>query len=181
VIEASYRGRILSQQRQSTAAVIRVKGVSFNYLQFLWSSIGTIKRTQEKGEFAGALALAVELIDYLPESIKKEFTERAATIKHSLNLITTGKIPQIQRIPDFYLKGIFKNRMLQRYGNAAFQQFISELTTKLDNIGYMENTKVVVEGSADMDEQTWLGLQEKEGKKSSGKRKRSGSASGSLD
>lgn len=171
----------LSQQRQSTADVIRVKGVSFNYLQFLWSSIGTIKKTQEKGEFAGALALAVELIDYLPESIKNEFSERAATIKHSLNLITSGRIPQIQRITDFYIRGIFKNRILQRYGNAAFQQFISELTTKLDNIGYMENTKVVVEGSADMDGQTWLDQQEKEGKKSSSRRKRNEAASGSLD
>ena len=172
----------MSSQRQSTAAVIRVKGVSFNYLQFLWSSIGTIKRTQEQGQFAGALALAVQLIDYLPESMKNEFNKKAVTIKHSLNMITSGKMPQIQRIPDFYIKGIFKKRLLERYGNAAFSQFISELTSKLDNIGYMENTKVVAEGSADgVDGETWLDIQDKEGNKKSSRKKRSESASGSLD
>lgn len=173
---------VLSQQRQSTAAVIRVKGVSFNYLQFLWGNIAIIKRTQEKGQFAGALALAIELIDYLPESMKSEFEDRAAMIRNSLNLITTGRLPQIQKIPDFYIRGIYKHRLLQNYGNAALQKFISELTTKLDNIGYMENTKVVSEGSADgIGEETWLDLQTKESKKGSSKRKKPEAPSGALD
>jgi len=164
--------------------VIRVKGVSFNYLQFLWSSIGTIKRTQEEGNFAGALSLAAQLIDYLPESLKGEFKAKSVMIQHSINAIASGSLPQIKQIHDFYVRGIYKTRLLQKYSAAALQGFISELTTKLDNIGYMENTKVVAEGSADSDQQTWLELQERqgqEGKKGSRRKRGSEAPSGSLD
>jgi hypothetical protein len=171
----------MSSQRQSTAAVIRVKGVSFNYLQFLWTSIATVKKTQEQGNFAGALALATELIDYLPTSLKEEFKEKAAKIQHSINMIASGNVPQIKKIPDFFIRGIYKTRLLQKYSSAALSGFINELTTKLDNIGYMENTKVVAEGSADMDQESWMELQEREGKKSGRRKKGSEAHTGSLD
>lgn len=171
----------MSSQKQSTAAVIRVKGVSFNYLQFLWSSIGTIKRTHEQGNFSGALTLATELIDYLPKSIKEKFKEKAALIDYSLNQIKTGRIPQLRKIPDFYMRGIYKNRLLQTYGNIALKTFIDELTTMLDDIGYMENTKVVAEGDADQ-QGDWLYVQEEEKKKGSrSKRKKSEAPTGTMD
>jgi len=172
----------MSQRQQSTAAVIRVKGVSFNYLQFLWSSIGTIRRTHEQGNFAGALKLATDLIVYLPESIKDEFREKAAKINYSFNQIRAGRILEVQKIADFYIRGIFKNRLLQTYGNAALQQFVDELTTKLDKIGYMENIKTVAEGTAEQ-EGTWMEIEEKQGKKITKKRKTKGEArpTGSMD
>lgn len=165
----------MSASRQSTAQIIRVKGVSFNYLQFLWQCIGTVKKTHESGNFAGALKLAAELITYLPESMKSEFKDRASQIENSINLIRSGRLKQIQDIPDFFIRGIYKNRLLQTYGNEALKDFINNLTTKLDNIGYMENTKVVVEGSAEVDEESWLKMQ-KEGQaqeaKGKGRRRR---------
>jgi hypothetical protein len=180
LIEDCYRGKLLSNARQSTAQVIRVKGVSFNYLQFLWQCIGTIKKTHESGNFAGALKLAAELITYLPESMKTEFKSRADQIEVSINLIRTGKLKQISDIPDFFIRGIYKNRLLQTYGMEALKDFINNLTTKLDNIGYMENTKVVAEGSTEVSEESWLKMQEQaqgqEPKK--GKRKRGESPAG---
>jgi hypothetical protein len=171
---------VVSSQRQSTAAVIRVKGVSFNYLQFLWNSIGTIKRTHDQGDFSGALRLATELIGYLPQSIKEEFKEKAAKIDYSLNQIKTGSIPQIRKIPDFYLRGIFKNRLLQNYGNIALKTFIDELTTKLDKIGYMENTKIVAEGDAEA-EGSWIYVQDEEKRRGKGKKKKNEAPSGTMD
>jgi len=78
------------------------------------------------------------LIPYLPKSIKNEFREKVLQIERSMEIIRAGKVPQIQKIPDFYIRGIFKNRLLQTYAHEALDKFMDELSSKLDDLGYME-------------------------------------------
>jgi len=153
----------LSQETASRTQVLKVKGVSFNFLQFMWSSYGQIKQVQAKRDFATALTLLTELIRWLPDSIKEEFRSRAIQIENSINLIKSGRLPQIQKIPDFYMRGIFKNRLLQSYCDLSFKALIDDLGTKLNDLGYMENVEKITEGVDD-----WYIQQQKE----QGKRQR---------
>lgn len=124
--------------RRTKVAKRKDKEVSTNYLMFLWSQIGQIRQVQQQGNLAGAMKMVASLIPYLPKSIKNEFREKVLQIERSMEIIRAGKVPQIQKIPDFYLRGIFKNRLLQTYANEAFNQVMDELSSKLDDLGYME-------------------------------------------
>lgn len=139
----------MSAGQTSKAAVIRVKGVSFNYLQFLWNGIGQIRQAQASGNFSGAMALVTSFISYLPDSIKDEFRDRANHIQGVMDIIKSGSLEVIRRIPDFYIRGIYRNRLLQLYATESLTKFIDNLTTQLNKLGYMENLKVVTEGEAD--------------------------------
>lgn len=139
----------MSQENVSRTQVVKVKGVSFNFLQFMWSSYGQIKQVQAKRDYATALTLLTELIRWLPDSIKEEFRNRAIKIENSINLIKSGRLRQIQRIPDLYLRGIFRNRLLQSYCDVSFKVLIDDLGTKLNTLGYMENVEKITEGEDD--------------------------------
>jgi len=159
----------MSESQQSKAAVIRVKGVSFNYLQFLWSGIGQVRQQQAQGNFSGAMSLIASFISYLPDSIKKEFRDRAIHIQEVVDVIRAGSLDVIQRIPDLFIRGIYRNRLLQLYSSEALGKFIDDLTTQLNELGYMENLKVVTEGEAD-EREDWIAIDKK--RKAKTKRRR---------
>lgn len=150
----------MSSSQTSKAAVIRVKGVSFNYLQFLWNGIGQIRQAQASGNYSGAMALVASFISYLPDSIKDDFRDRANHIQGVMDIIRSGSLAVIKRIPDFYIRGIYRNRLLQLYANESLTKFIDDLTTQLNKLGYMENLKVVTQGEADPS-QDWLAMDKK--------------------
>ena len=150
----------MSQSQASKAAVIRVKGVSFNYLQFLWSGIGQVRQQQAAGNYSGAMALVASFISYLPDSIKDDFRDRANHIQEVMDTIKSGSLEVIRKIPDLYIRGIYRNRLLQLYANDALTSFIDDLTTQLNKLGYMENLKVVTEGEAD-EAANWIEIDKK--------------------
>lgn len=175
----------MSESRQSRASVVRVKGVSFNYLQFLWSGIGQIKQQQSQGNFAGAMALLTEFINYLPDSMKDEFREKAQKIALVMNAIRSGSLKVIKDIPDLFVRGIYRNRLLQIYSSKKLSVFMDELTTKLNQLGYMENLKLIAEGQADVDND-WIIIDQKRkkaerDKKKKGRKKRDTSPQGTID
>ena len=170
----------MSERHQSRASVVRVKGVAFNYLQFLWSGIGQIRQQQARGNFSGAMSLAGTFIPYLPDSMKEQFRERANHIIEVMNIIKAGRLKQIQEIPDLYIRGIYKNRLLQIYSNESLNKFIDDMTTQLNQLGYMENLKVVREGEAELDPD-WIALYKKEKRQSKRSKKRDASPTGSID
>lgn len=139
----------MSQYSQSHAAIVKVKGVSFNYVQFLWSGIAQVKQAQTKQLYSEGLRLLVELVGYLPNSIKDYFKEKAKMIYHTMTLIKTNQLTCLQQTPDFYVRGIYRNRILQAYANQALSNFVDELSTKLNSMGYMENVEKVEEGQDD--------------------------------
>lgn len=122
------------------------KGVSFNYLQFLWSGIGQIRTKQAEGDFGTALKLIAQLIDYLPENIKETFSKKAALIEHSMTLISSGNLPEIKKIPDLFLRIVYKHKLFRAYANLALHNFVDELSTELDQKGYMISRTDVIEG-----------------------------------
>lgn len=158
----------MSKASLSKADVIRVKGVSFNYLQFLWGGIGQIRQQQSQGNFSGSMEMLSQFLDYLPDSMKEEFRDRAKNISLIMSAIRAGSIPQIQKIPDLYIRGIYKNRLLQTYSHQALSSFMNDMTSKLNLLGYMENLKVVLEG--DVEQQDWIA--EKAKREGSGKKKK---------
>lgn len=124
------------------------KGVSFNYLQFLWGSIATIRAKQGEGDFGTALKLAYTLIDYLPETLKEEFGDRANAIGINMERISAGDLPEIRKQHDIFLKIVYKHKVLRAYSNRSLMQFVNDLTRKLDKSGYMIARSSIVEGES---------------------------------
>jgi hypothetical protein len=139
----------LSQYSESKTTVIKVKGVSFNYVQFLWSRLGVVIQAHSKGMFSEALRLVTDLINYLPDSIKEEFKAEANAIQATMNKVKTGNVPQLKKITDYYVRGLFKKRLLENYASVALNSFIDRLTSRLNDLGYMENTEKLQEGEDD--------------------------------
>lgn len=148
---------VLSSYSQSKTSVVKVKGVSFNYVQFLWNGIGQVKQAQAKRAYSDAITIVTELISYLPDSIKEDFRTEALKIQENIRRITGNNLPQIKKIPDFYMRGIYRNRLLQTYSAQALDSFIDRLTTKLNALGYMESVEHIQEGEDD-----WYAQQRRE-------------------
>jgi len=128
--------------------VRKVKGVSFNYLAFLWSNIGLIRKAQTDGNSEIALKLAATLIAYLPKGIKEDFTKTADEILHSLNMITSGGMKQIADIPDAFQRRRYKQKILRAYSELKLHKLITDLSTTLQERGYMEAVDFADEGFA---------------------------------
>ena len=126
--------------------VRKVKGVSFNYLQFLWNGIGMIRKSQAEGDFPTALKLIATLIDYLPDDIKDEYRDRANMIIDSMNLIAAGKLVQVQKIPDIFQRHVFQKKLLVNYSIEALKDFVDSLSSTLDEKGYLITSKDFDEG-----------------------------------
>lgn len=139
----------MSSRTESSTAILRVKGVSFNYLQFLWKNLNEINEARQQGNTAVALKLCIDLCDTLPRSLKKEFRLKAIGINHSMLQIRSCSLPELARINDLHKRHRTRNWLLTSYSTAALSQFLDQLTTKLDEMGYMENTKITSEGDAD--------------------------------
>jgi len=145
----------MSTQRLSTATVLKVKGVSLNYLQFLWTNIQDVRKVHAQGEYAAALEKITQFIPYLPDSMKDKHADRAGQIQLVMMNIQSDAYPFLKEIPDFFQRGIMRFKLLQNYSRLALEKFISEMTTDLNNLGYMENIKEVEQGDVDLPPE-WL-------------------------
>lgn len=115
------------------AEVEKIKGVQFNYVNFLWKALSKIWELQFEGNYAKALKTATDLIIYLPNAIKKKFRDRIAKINENMRLIS-----QNTDGPSLFVKSVSRNRILQRYARTALNSFMDDLCTELDQRGYME-------------------------------------------
>lgn len=127
--------------------ITKVKGVSPNYMQFLWRNIVAFRECQTQGDYASSIKLAATLISYLPEDFKKRFEKKAERIVESLNLISSQQLPQIQAITDPFQRHIFTSKLLNTYSFESLNGFIDELASMLEKKGYLEVKSYVPEGS----------------------------------
>lgn len=67
-----------------------------------------------------------------------------------LKLIKANGIPQLYKIVDIHQRRAKRNWLLTAYSAASLQSFINNLTTRLDQMGYMENTELKTEGTVDL-------------------------------
>jgi DNA-binding ferritin-like protein (Dps family) len=126
--------------------VRKVKGVSPNYMQFLWLSIGKIRAIHSEGDWATALNLAVSLIDYLPDEFKDEFGKEVDKVLYNIGLITDYRLTALQNIEDMFQRQFLMKKILANYSKAALSRFIKNLSKKLDEKGYYEIKTHVPEG-----------------------------------
>lgn len=122
------------------------KNVNPQYMTFLWSEIHKFREAQSWGNFAYAMKLAITLIGYLTDDLKEKFEKKADMITNTLNQITSGNVGGINEINDTFQKHIRKKKLLETYANKALNGFITELTSALEQKGYMEHHKNVPKG-----------------------------------
>lgn len=162
----------MSSRQQSSAAVTRVKGVSFNYLQFLWKRLDLVAHAREQGNDAVALKLATGMIAWLPKSMKDEFMDESLQIQNNLQIIRSNRLKELQKITDLHERTHKRNWLLAAYSSAALTDFINKLSNKLDALGYMENTKTVTEGTTEGGDGDWAEYYQQNRGKGKGRRKR---------
>ena len=85
------------------------------------------------GDPAGALKYALGLVDYLADEIKQKFRDKAKKIKAHMQQIEAGT-----QGPYAFNRSLNRNRALQSYAFKMLPTFIDELSTMLDQRGYME-------------------------------------------
>lgn len=114
----------------------QVKGVQFNYVNFLWREIGIARDQQNMGNHRGALRLLITLVPYLPKGIKDQFRLKAAKIMEKMR-----KIESNVQGSTFLMRRIARNREATLYAKRVFEEFVDELSSALDKRGYMEKTR----------------------------------------
>ncbi len=119
----------------------RVVGVSANWLQFLWTNMGIIERYRQEGHYDYALGICADLVDWLPEDLKRQFKPRAETIRHNMEIITTAQLPALKLQTDVLARYAIRKRLLRRYAYAALLDFINKLSLALDEKNYYEFKK----------------------------------------
>ena len=115
------------------STVERVKGVQFNYVNFLWKEIAYARDLEKTGDYARALRVLISLMPYLPRGIKDKFKDRARKIQETIQQIEANS-----EGPYAFNRSMNKNRRLQIYAYAVYHKFMDDLASELDKRGYME-------------------------------------------
>jgi len=139
-------GKVATDQKMSRGSRATMKGISFNYLRFLWNGIAAVRRAQLEGQNGSALEMAATLIIYLPREIKKDFQKKADKIILDIGQIRNGVFQNIAQETNPFMKALAKRRAIEAYACGALPKFLSELTTSLDDHGYYLSAKTWEEG-----------------------------------
>lgn len=131
----------------SVAEIKQVKGVQFNFVNFLWKEMVAIRELERSGNYLEALRAAVSLIKYLPESFKKSLEKKADTYRESLAWIEAN----MQGIDQFNTRFV-RHRAMQQYASLALPDLMDDLSKFMDESGYMERRDDVPEGKS----HTWV-------------------------
>lgn len=124
-----------------SAEVKIVKGVQFNFVNFVWKEVAYIREKERDGNYALALEVACSLIDYLPIAFKKSMQPEADN-----HLKTMENLRQNVKGMDTFTRHIVAQRTLQNYARINLQKFMRELSDFLDKSGYMEKRDDTAEG-----------------------------------
>ena len=124
------------------STVERVKGVQFNYVNFLWKEIAYARDLEKTGDYAHALRVLISLMPYLPRGIKDKFKDRARKIQETIQ-----KIEADTQGPYAFNRSLNRNRQLQIYAYAVYHNFMDDLASELDKRGYMEKVSRPVDSN----------------------------------
>ena len=118
-----------------------IRGTEFKYSSFLWENVRAIRRAEMEAKYASALDLAISLIPYLPNGIKKKFDGRAKKIEKDMQYLASEVK---KKAFDMFQEGVVRNRVLNKYAKVKLGEFVDELCGELDKRGYMEKKQKVV-------------------------------------
>ena len=124
----------------------RIRGVSTNWLSFLWSHLIEVQRARSEGNNDVALGLCTQLIDWLPTDLKEKFRLRANEIQSNMNIISRGDLPSLMQETDLLSKYDLKRKYLRAYSEKSLKGFIDELCRQLDDHGYYTTKQYLIEG-----------------------------------
>ena len=126
----------------------KVKGVSWNVQQFIWSNLTKVLELKSQGQIVAALETLIDAVLGMPRHFKDDLGFRAEALmrRDSLNKIRLGKLPELQREPDLFRRNRLRTKYLQEYCSLAFTPFFDKITSALDKRGYMEMGDEVDEG-----------------------------------
>lgn len=115
--------------------VEQVKGVQFNYVNFLWKGISKIWDLQQQGDHITGVEVAINFVDYLPEDIqnKHEFQKKAQEMQTRVKLAR-----KTVNHSDIFITNVSRNRYLQNVAKQLLKDFVRELCVLLSKRGYME-------------------------------------------
>ena len=127
------------------STVERVKGVQFNYVNFLWKELAYARDLEKTGDYARALRVLISLMPYLPRGIKDKFKDRAKKIQEAIQQIEAGA-----QGPYAFNRSLNRNRDLQTYAFTVYRGFMDDLGSELDKRDYMEKVKEIRKGRFDL-------------------------------
>jgi len=123
------------------AAVQKVKGVQFNYVNFLWKELARIRDLEVQKEYVAAFHLSMSLMKYLPNDIQAKFTKDIENYRNVMRAIPEKVRSQAI---DRFNADIRINDISQQYANKRLELFLSDVCKMLDKKGYMEKTAPIV-------------------------------------
>jgi len=115
----------------------KVKGVQFNYVNFLWKEISWVEDQQKKGNFALGLQALVDLLYTVPKNIYDQFKDKIERINREMAWL---RVKVRQDAIDQFNLWVLEPKVLNRYAARELPVLIREVCSVLDVRGYMEKT-----------------------------------------
>ena len=115
----------------------KVKGVQFNYVNFLWKEISWVEDQQKKGNFALGLQALVDLLYTVPKDIYDQFKDKVERLNREMAWL---RLKVRQDAIDQFNLWVLEPKVLNRYAARELPVLIREVCNVLDKRGYMEKT-----------------------------------------
>lgn len=112
-----------------------VKGVQFNYVQYVWKSISRIDDMEMTGNHYEALKALLRLLNTVPKDIYEMFDKEVTAIKEAL---AKKRVGAASRGIDWFNKYVVTQRDLNTYAAIVLPDLKRAVCSELDRRGYME-------------------------------------------
>ncbi|MCJ7631357.1 hypothetical protein MUP77_02990 [Candidatus Bathyarchaeota archaeon] len=116
----------------------KVRNTSPNWLNFLWTQLATIQSYRSQGEPDYALAVAIQIVDAMPDDWKEKFKYFTGNVKTTMRMISTGQLKELRQETDIFMKYCRKRKMLRSMSESLVSDFMRQLSHEMDEKGYFE-------------------------------------------
>ncbi len=130
--------------RGKDAKVLKAKGVSFNYLQTIWTILGQVIKMEAAGDYASAMKMLCVNVNIFTEDVNEALGQEAELIEKGMNLIINNQIPALRAESDLFLRGIKREKLLQFYSCEHLKTFKRKLFAMLESKGYLDQQEDAV-------------------------------------
>jgi len=117
------------------AAVEKVKGVQFNYVNHLWKELAWIEEQKKLGHFAVALQTLIDLLLVVPKDLSEKFKSERERIEKEMAYLRQ-KV-RAEAVDEFSL-WILEPKVLNRYAADELPPFLRSFSDSLDAKDYFE-------------------------------------------
>ena len=108
------------------------KGPRYDFSSFLWQAMREIWGLEGMGNYVGALIRLLDLIKYLPVSVKEQIKPHAEQVKKQMQQL------QLQRDRSHhYVRNLVFSRRRMGQAYQLFNELLDEVTTLLDKHNYL--------------------------------------------